>query len=110
MAIILGLILGSAGGAALAEPEKPKVAVFPLGGDAPSDLREKVGFSLRTKLDRDGHYEPIDGPAMAEMTGDKAIDFQTDLKTLTDLSKDTNPAVLIWGELDKAGGGTKLRL
>jgi hypothetical protein len=106
-ALILYWILGSV---VLADPEKPKVAVFPLGGDAPSDQRERVGFSLRTKLDRDGHYEPIDGPAMIDLTGDTAINFQTDLKTLTDLSKDANPTVLIWGELDVAGSGTKLRI
>jgi len=107
LATILGLILGSV---VLADPDKPKVAVFPLGGDAPADLREKVGFSLRTKLDRDGHYEPIDGPAMIDMAGDTAVDFQTDLKTLQNLSNDTNPDVLIWGELNQAGTGTKLRI
>ncbi len=107
IAIILGWILGTA---AWAEAEKPKVAVFPLGGDAPSDQREKVGFSLRAKLDRDGHYEPIDGPAMIDLAGDKPIDFKTDLKTVQDLGKDADPTVFIWGELDAAGGGTKLRV
>src|SRR5688500_11007461 len=46
---------------------KPKVAIFPLAGDAKEDLREKVGFALRRKLDRDGAYEVIDGPAMKEI-------------------------------------------
>jgi hypothetical protein len=107
IALLLYWILGSV---VLADPEKPKVAVFPLGGDAPAEVREKVGFSLRAKLDRDGHYEPIDGPAMLDLTGDKAIDFQTNLKTLTDLSKDATPTVLIWGEVNGTGSGTKLRL
>jgi hypothetical protein len=106
-ALFLCWILGSV---ALANPDKPKVAVFPLGGDAPAEVREKVGFSLRAKLDRDGHYEPIDGPAMVDIAGDKAIDFQTDLKVLTDLSKNAEPTVLIWGEVDGAGSGTKLRI
>src|SRR6478752_5578362 len=80
--------------------DKPKVAVFPLGGTASADQREKVGFSLRAKLDRDGHYDVIDGPTMAEMAGDQAIGFPTELPALQSLAKDADASVLIWGELD----------
>jgi hypothetical protein len=84
---------------------KPKVAVFPLAGDAADDQREKIGFSLRAKLDRDGHYEPIDGPTMADYAAanGKPVDLTTDVKTLTGLVKDESPVILIWGKLDAAG-------
>jgi hypothetical protein len=89
---------------------KPKVAVFPLGGDAAADLKEKIGFSLRAKLNRDGHYQTIDGPTMIEMAAEKAIDFATSQKTVEESSKDSGAEVLIWGELNNDPGGSKLRL
>src|SRR5947208_1106406 len=64
----------------LGDEEKPKIAVFPLGGDATPDMRERVGFSIRAKLDRDATYEPIDGPTMKDAVGDKQIDAKTDAK------------------------------
>jgi hypothetical protein len=99
-AFICGSLFCSVGRAD--DADKPKVAVFPLGGSAPDDLREKVGFSLRAKLDRDGHYEPIDGPTMIDVASgaDKAIDFQTDESTVEKLAKDQSAQVLVWGELD----------
>ena len=94
---------------ARSEDSKPKVAVFPLGGDASVDLRDKVGFSFRAKLDRDGHFEPIDGPTMIEMAGDEKIDFQTSLKKLEELSNDAQVSVFIWGELNNGANGVTLR-
>jgi hypothetical protein len=82
------------------DADKPKVAVFPLGGSASQDLRDKVGFSIRAKLDREGHYEPIDGPTMEDMAADKPIDLGTTPQVLENLSKDAGVRVLIWGQLD----------
>jgi hypothetical protein len=95
---------------AQAEDSKPRVAVFPLAGDAPADLREKAGFSFRAKLDRDGHFEPIDGPTMIDMADEKRINYQTPLKKLEDLSKDAQVSVFIWGELDNGSKGLNLRI
>ena len=95
---------------ATAAAEKPKVAVFPLGGDAPAEQREKVGFSLRAKLDRDGHFEPIDGPTMADLSAGKSFDRSTKPDALRPLVADESPAVLVWGELDNAGHGYTLKV
>ncbi|MDB5172578.1 MAG: hypothetical protein JWN51_1351 [Phycisphaerales bacterium] len=93
--------------------EKPKVAVFPLGGTASAELREKVGFSLRLKLERDGTYEPIDGPTMAELAGEKPVMLATGPEAVKALAEDQKPAVLIWGELNADGsavGTLKLKV
>jgi hypothetical protein len=81
---------------------KPKVAVFPLGGSADADLREKVGLSLRAKLDREGTYEPIDGPSMKDMVASRQdpITFDTKLDDVKALAADAGATVLIWGQLD----------
>ncbi|MDB5329456.1 MAG: hypothetical protein JWP03_607 [Phycisphaerales bacterium] len=83
--------------------QKPKVAVFPLAGTASAELREKVGFSLRMKLERDGTYEPIDGPTMAEVAGEKPVVVAATPETLKAMAEDQKPAVLIWGELNADG-------
>lgn len=83
---------------------RPKVAVFPLSGPVDEAYRSKVGFSLRAKMDRDGRYEVIDGPRMAELAeGVGAINLQTAVKTLRDLIKDEEAVILIWGEVSEAG-------
>ncbi len=95
---------------ALADDPKPKVAVFPLGGTATAEQREKVGFSLRAKLDRDGTYAVIDGPTMIDLTGEQVLAFDTKLDVADKLSKDEKPEVLIWGELNTANQGTSLKI
>ncbi len=92
--------------------EKPKIAVFPLAGSASAEQREKVGFSLRAKLDRDGHYEVIDGPAMADLVGGegKSIDLSSSPGELLEVAKDEKPQVMIWGQLEAAAGESVLRL
>lgn len=84
---------------------KPKVAVFPLSGAVDEEYRSKVGFSLRAKLDRGGTYEIIDGPRMAEIAAEAGgpIGLQTPVKTLRELVKGDEPAVLIWGEVSAQG-------
>jgi hypothetical protein len=91
---------------------KPKVATFPLGGDSPASLRDWVGFSIRTKLDRDGAYDPIDGPTMLDMAaGAKApISFDTDADAIKDLARDSGAVVLIWGDASPSGQGNRVRL
>jgi hypothetical protein len=82
---------------------KPKVAVFPLGGSADAGMRDKVGFSLRTKLDRDGTYEPIDGPSMKDLVASREapIMFDTKLDDVKTLAQDADATILIWGEFDE---------
>ena len=84
---------------ALAQQEKPKIAVFPLSGAAPAELREKIGFSLRAKLDREGTYEPIDGPTMLDAVGDKQFTANTQATELTPIAKDLTAQILIWGDV-----------
>ncbi len=103
---------GSSGASA-----KPVVAVFPLAGDAPSAFREKVGFSLRRKLERDGHYEVIDGPTMLDLVADepKPIDDSSEVKRVMELGRQVKATVLIWGQVDplagvEGGDGGALRL
>ncbi|HET6249346.1 MAG TPA: hypothetical protein VFE47_16740 [Tepidisphaeraceae bacterium] len=86
-------------------PAKPKVAVFPLGGNASASLKERVGFSLRTKLDNAGVYEPIPGPTMLDDVGDKTITLATAPDSLKPLVDDDKPVLFIWGELNDVGGG-----
>jgi hypothetical protein len=92
------------------EKAKPKAAVFPLSGNASQDARDKVGFSLRLKLDRDGHFDPLDGPTMAELAGDKPVELSTKPEDLVAMAKEESPVILIWGELDTAGNGFKLSI
>jgi hypothetical protein len=91
---------------------KPKIAVFPLGGDAAEELRERCAFALRAKLDRDGHYEVIDGPRMKELAaeGNDPITAQSKPDAIGKLAEPVAPAILIWGELTSANHGAMMRL
>lgn len=81
----------------------PRVAVFPLAGDSAAEVREKVGFSIRTKFARDRVYEPIDGVTMAEIAGDAPPALGAIPADVAKLAAHEKPAILIWGELT---GGT----
>jgi hypothetical protein len=72
-----------------------------VGGDADPALRERVTFSLRTKLDRTDHYDLIDQFAMKDLTAniEKPIDASTSAAALPKLAGDEKPVILIWGEL-----------
>ncbi len=99
--------------ATAAAADKPKVAVFPLAGTAPVEQRQAVGFSLRAKLDRDGHYEPIDGPTMDDLAAGKTLPLTSSPTELAKLAKEESPAVLVWGEMDgdvDSAGGAVLHL
>jgi hypothetical protein len=91
---------------------RPKVAIFPLAGDASAELREKVGFSLRSKLDRDGAFEVLDGYTMNDAVAGRAepVAFATDLTDVRKLAGELGARILIWGELVNAPAGPTLRL
>lgn len=85
---------------------KAKVAVFPLAGDASGDLREKVGFALRRKLEREGAFEVIDGPTMSDLAGATPPGVDVSPAALQRLVADAGANILIWGEL--SGGSDSL--
>lgn len=96
-----------------AKPPPPRVAFFPLGGDADEDVREKVGFSLRSKLDRAGGYEVIDGPRMQEIVAEAdggAITLATDEAKIKDLARLAEAQLLVWGEVSGKPGDRVVRL
>ncbi len=90
--------------ASVAHADKPRIAFFPLGGEAKEELREKCGFSLRAKLDRTGTYEVIDGPKMLEIAAEakESIGFDTSADAIRELGKLVEAEVLVWGDLDGA--------
>ena len=102
-------VLGVAA-AIVAADDKPVVAVFPLGGSAPAELREKIGFSIRTKLDRDGHFEPIDGPTMSELVGNTTFSVDTSPSVLSVLVREQSPAAFIWGEVNGTEGSATMKV
>ncbi|MCC6239801.1 MAG: hypothetical protein IT448_05865 [Phycisphaerales bacterium] len=91
---------------------KPIVAIFPLAGDTPQELRDKVGFSLRAKLDRDEHYEVIDGYTIADVVSalDEPVSLATPLQQVFRLAGSLEAQVAIWGELNQSSQGTLLKL
>ncbi len=88
---------------------KPKAAFFPIGGTATDDQRARIAFSLRQKLDRDGHYQVIDGYRMKDLAAEAkdAINFDTPADTIKELGKEVDATILVWGDMD---GSNKLRL
>jgi hypothetical protein len=87
-------------------PDKPKVAVFPIGGAGDEGNRDKIGFAFRRKLDRDGAYDPIDGPTMSDMAAASAepIGFDTSADDIKKLAADSGAVVLMWGDFNPGGG------
>jgi len=92
--------------------DKPKVAVFPLAGSASAELRDRCGFALRAKLNRDGAYEAISGPEMADIAASSQapIDVNTSADIVKKLAADSGAAILIWGQTDAAGDKQIIRL
>lgn len=93
-------------------PAKPKAALFPLGGDSPAALRDRIGFAIREKLDRDGAYEPLDGPMMQDMASmaTQPVSFDSADSEIEDMARDSGAVVLMWGDCSPAGGKDHLRL
>lgn len=95
-----------------APAEKPKVAVFPISGGADQTMRDKVGLSLRMKLDRSGTYDVIDGPTMADFASaaDGPITLAATPDKLKALVTEEKPVILIWGEMEGSGDANTLKL
>ncbi len=117
LAVAIALCLSPTGRAADAPPPpaeaKLRIAVFPFGGDAPADLRDRTAFSFRAKLDRQGAFDVIDGPRMQDVASETqtAADFATTLNSLKPPADAVNADILIWGELTRQpDGSTKLRI
>ena len=110
--IILPMLCGAGAGAAEADGAKPRVAFFPLGGDAKEQLRQQCGLSLRLKLDRTGKYDVIDGPKMLEVAGEAKdpVMFSTASRDVIELGKLVEAQVLVWGELVNTADGATMKL
>ncbi len=92
--------------------EKPKIAFFPLAGDAKEALRQRAWDALRLKLDRTGVYDVLDAPRMSDLVAeaDQAIDFKTEPKVVRELGALADAKVLVWGEMTNTDKGAALRL
>jgi len=107
--LLLALITASA---SAQDTAKPKIAVFPLAGNSAADVRDRIGFSIRAKLDRDGAYEPLDGPMMQDIAAQSAtpITFDSSPDAVKDLARGSDAVVLVWGDDSTAAGKDHLRL
>jgi hypothetical protein len=87
-------------------PDKPKIAIFLLNGSADADLRDRVGLSMRLKLDRDGTYDAIDGPTMKDLAADAKdpVSFDSAPAEMANLASDEKPVIIIWGDLNSTPG------
>ena len=106
--VLLAVLVAAACPAA--DVARPRIAFFPLAGTAKEDLRAKVGFSLRAKLDRTGAYEVIDGAKMAEVAGmaDEPVTLKTAEPAVRELGALVKADVLVWGEM--TGNTVKLNI
>jgi hypothetical protein len=99
--ILVLLIASITSAAETGEAPKPRVAVLPLSGDASEKERERAAFSIRAKLDRQGVYEPIDGPTMRELLGETKAGFDTPAEKVKEWTADEKLDLIIWGQLSK---------
>ena len=92
--------------------DKPKVATFPIGGQTDANFRDRIGFAIREKLDRDGAYDPLDGPLMIDMASmaTAPVSFDSSPDEVQDLAKTSDAVVLIWGDCSNVNGKDHLRL
>ena len=69
---------------------KPRVAVFPMAGDAAEQVRERAAFSLRAKLDRTGKFDVIDHHRMNDAVSDSKtpISLDTPADSIRQIAKD----------------------
>ena len=94
-----------------ADAAKPKAAFFPIGGAGDEAMRTRTANSLRAKLDRDGHYEVIDGYKMKDLAAESKtpIGFDTSADAIKELAAEVDATVLVWGDMD-AGGQLRLHI
>jgi len=112
--IVVALLLAAPLARAADSPEaaKPRIAFFPLSGDAREELRERTGFSLRQKLDRTGQYDVIDGPKMLEVAAEAKdpITSATGAGAMIELGKLADAQILVWGDMNNTPRGANLHL
>ena len=111
-AVLLAACAAAGGEAPKIEEGKPRVAFFPLGGNAKEELRDRTGFSLRMKLDRTGVYDVVDGPRMAELAAElgEPVTASTPVERLKELGALVRADVLVWGEMSNTPQGATVRL
>jgi hypothetical protein len=98
-AVLLMGILGVPMRAADEAPARSKVAVFPLAGDGDAGLRQRIGFSLRAKIDREGTYEAVSGVEMGEAVGAEKFAFASKVDAVEKVATALSADIGIWGEL-----------
>lgn len=107
--LIVALLLLCCTGPALSQtahsetaPSEPvRIAILPLSGTADADLKQKVSFSLRSKIDRDGTYEAVPGVEVADTWGTAdAPTIQTEPGIFKDRLAILNASIFIYGRLD----------
>ncbi len=89
-------------------PERPIVAVFPIGGDAKESARDRAALAFRAKLDRTDKFTVIDGPKMKELAAEakEPVTFDTPVDVIKQLADTEKPNIFLWGDLK----GTTLRV
>lgn len=81
--------------------ERARVAVLPLAGDAEAALKERVSFSLRSKIDREGTYEAVAGVEVVEAWGEvPPPTVQSEPTFFVNHLKSLSASVFIYGRLD----------
>ena len=93
-----------------ADIAKPRVAVFPVQGDGDQTLRERTAFSFRTKLDRTGKFDVVDGPRMQDLVTQNGatVTFKTSADEVRQLAKFVQADILVWGEF--SGQSLKVKI
>ena len=111
-AILLGCVAGAWGAEAPASEPKPRIAFFPLAGNAKEELRTRAAFALRAKLDRGGVYDVIDGYKMRDVAAesDSPVTFDTKAEAMKELGRLCDATVLVWGEFVNLDAGPTIRL
>ena len=109
-AIVLLLCSCGWGSCAWGADGKPRVAIFPLGGDGAEQLRERAAFSLRSKLDRTGKFDVVDGPRMQEIAAEGAspLSFANKPDDIRERAKLADAEIALWGEI--SGGELRMKL
>ena len=87
---------------------KPKVAVFPVAGEAAETVRERAGYVLRAKLDRTGLYEVLDGPRMQDLLKENnaGVTMASTPQEVRALAKQVDADIVLWADLS----GQKLQV
>jgi hypothetical protein len=110
-AVLLLTALCAAAGAA-SPTTRPRVAVFPIAGSAAPSLRQQLAFALRSKLERGGQYDVLDGAIMDELAaaGPRPLNLATAPAALVELGQLVRASIFVWGEANTRDGTTQIDL